>query len=224
MPRATANAAQHNTRDTYIKNYSFDFDFGAPWGHCSVTMTAVRGHLTAVEFPSDFKQWEYPPPDRLFDAPIRTVIPTVCVVASSFLILKLLVSPAPQDNQHIAKNIEDQARYVSALVIWTDCDREGEHIGSEIRDAARKGNSQIQVRRARFSNVERAHILSAARRLVALDDKQVDAVAARIELDLRIGYAFTRFLTLNLRTLGGPMSELTISYGKFLLSLGASVR
>ncbi|KXX73979.1 DNA topoisomerase 3 [Madurella mycetomatis] len=183
----------HNTRDTYIKNYSFDFDFGAPWGHCSVTMTAVKGHLTAVEFPPDFKQWEYPPPDRLFDAPVWTVIPT--------------------DNKHIAKNIEDQARRVSALVIWTDCDREGEHIGSEIRDAARKGNSQIQVKRARFSNVERAHILSAARRLVALDDKQVDAVAARIELDLRIGYAFTRFLTLNLRTLGGPMSQLTLSYG-----------
>jgi DNA topoisomerase-3 len=58
------------------------------------------------------------------------------------------------------------------------------------------------------------HILSAARRLVALDEKQVDAVSARIELDLRIGYAFTRFLTLNLRPLGGPLSQLTLSYGK----------
>lgn len=42
------------------------------------------------------------------------------------------------------------------LVIWTDCDREGEHIGHEIREAAKKGNGQIQVKRARFSNVERA--------------------------------------------------------------------
>lgn len=57
------------------------------------------------------------------------------------------------------------------------------------------------------------HILSAARRLTALDDRQVDAVSARIELDLRIGYAFTRFLTLNLRPLGGPLSKLTLSYG-----------
>ncbi|KAK4157959.1 DNA topoisomerase [Chaetomidium leptoderma] len=183
----------NNTRDAYIKNYSFDFDFGAPWGHSSVTMTAVKGHLTAVEFPGDFKQWEYPPPDRLFDAPVLTVI--------------------PNDNKSIAKNIEDQARRASVLVIWTDCDREGEHIGSEIRDAARKGNPQIQVKRARFSNIERAHILSAARRLVVLDDKQVDAVSARIELDLRIGYVFTRFLTLNLRPLGGPLSKLTLSYG-----------
>lgn len=37
---------------------------------------------------------------------------------------------------------------------------------------------------------------------------------ARIELDLRIGYAFTRFLTLNLRPLGGPLSKLTLSYGE----------
>lgn len=60
-----------------------------------------------------------------------------------------------------------------------------------------------------------SHILSAARQLVALDDKQVDAVDARIELDLRIGYAFTRFLTLKLRPLGGPMAELLLSYGEF---------
>ena len=46
-----------------------------------------------------------------------------------------------------------------------------------------------------------------------LDERQVNAVAARIELDLRIGYAFTRFLSNNLKTLGGPLSNLVISYG-----------
>lgn len=57
-------------------------------------------------------------------------------------------------------------------------------------------------------------MLSAARRLADLDEKMVNAVAARIELDLRIGYAFTRFMTNSLRMLGGPMGELTLSYGK----------
>ena len=57
------------------------------------------------------------------------------------------------------------------------------------------------------------HILTAARRLVMLDEKQIDAVAARIELDLRIGYAFTRWLTTSLRQLGGPLQERMISYG-----------
>jgi len=34
-----------------------------------------------------------------------------------------------------------------------------------------------------------------------------------MELDLRTGYAFTRFLTNNLRSLGGPLAELMLSYG-----------
>lgn len=56
--------------------------------------------------------------------------------------------------------------------------------------------------------------MNAARRLDTLDDKQVNAVSTRIELDLRIGFAFTRFLTNSLRTLGAPLEELVISYGK----------
>lgn len=126
-------------------------------------------------------------------------------------------------------------------MIWTDCDREGEHIGQEIVDAAKVGNAAIQVKRARFSNVERAyvlnakfymltcrtstdtllprHVLSAARRLVELDEKQVNAVSARIELDLRIGYAFTRFITNTLKHLGGPLADLVLSYGKIRHSL-----
>jgi DNA topoisomerase-3 len=66
----------------------------------------------------------------------------------------------------------------------------------------------------RFLTYALRHVLSAARRLVDLDIKQVNAVAARIELDLRIGYAFTRFMTNNLRSLGGPMEKMTLSYGK----------
>lgn len=58
-----------------------------------------------------------------------------------------------------------------------------------------------------------SHVLSAARSLANLDEKQVDAVSTRIELDLRIGYAFTRFITNSLRPLGGPMENLTLSYG-----------
>jgi DNA topoisomerase III len=61
-----------------------------------------------------------------------------------------------QEKKTIAQNLAEQARYAQHLVIWTDCDREGEHIGHEIVEAARRGNSGISVKRARFSNVERA--------------------------------------------------------------------
>lgn len=61
-----------------------------------------------------------------------------------------------QDRKAVAQNIETEARRARYLVIWTDCDREGEHIGGEIRDAAKKGNRNLEVKRARFSNIERA--------------------------------------------------------------------
>ncbi|KAK4887923.1 hypothetical protein LTR28_003168, partial [Elasticomyces elasticus] len=60
---------------------------------------------------------------------------------------------------------------------------------------------RLEVRRARFSNIERAHILSAAQSPIHIDENQANAVAARIELDLRIGASFTRMQTLTLRPL-----------------------
>lgn len=125
-----------NTPNKYIKNYVFEYDFGQGWGNCSVTMTSVLGHITATVFPPEYNDWKYPPPDRLFDAPVKTIF--------------------ADDKTDIAKNIEQQAKYCQGLCIWTDCDREGEHIGNEICDAAKKGNSRLQIKRAKFSNIERA--------------------------------------------------------------------
>lgn len=57
--------------------------------------------------------------------------------------------------------------------------------------------------------------MRAAQNPVPLDDRQVSAVAARIELDLRLGVVFTRFTTLTLQALGGELAEQRIiSYGK----------
>ena len=52
---------------------------------------------------------------------------------------------------------------------------------------------------------------------IPLDERQVDAVAGRIELDLRLGAAFTRFQTLSLQALWGPEASRLISYGNLLL-------
>lgn len=56
--------------------------------------------------------------------------------------------------------------------------------------------------------------MRAAREPIELDEKQANAVAARIELDLRVGAAFTRLQTLQLQTLGSPLDRGPISYGK----------
>lgn len=51
------------------------------------------------------------------------------------------------------RNLQNEARRANLLLIWTDCDREGEHIGSEIVAACRKANPRIIVKRARFSAI-----------------------------------------------------------------------
>jgi DNA topoisomerase III len=55
--------------------------------------------------------------------------------------------------------------------------------------------------------------MQAARTPVELDERQANAVAARIELDLRIGAAFTRLQTLQLRDIDPLLRERVISYG-----------
>lgn len=119
-------------------------------------MTCVIGHLTNVEFTSEYKNWSHPPPETLFTAPVMTSVQEVSISVPKAASGPRLIQR--QDKKAITKNIEEQARCARLLVIWTDCDREGEHIGQEIVDAARKGNAGIQVKRARFSNIERAYV------------------------------------------------------------------
>ncbi len=100
------------------------------------------------------------------------------------------------------------------LMIWTDCDREGEHIGSEIAAICRRVKRNIVVKRARFSAIIAQYavihfgwiplirirqIHNAAQNPVNLDQAQADAVEARTILDLKVGAAFTRMQTLVLQ-------------------------
>lgn len=41
-------------------------------------MTSVSGHLTATKFDDEYERnWDYPPPEALFDAPVRVKIEDV---------------------------------------------------------------------------------------------------------------------------------------------------
>jgi hypothetical protein len=41
-------------------------------------MTSVLGHLTDAVFGPGYNDWKYPPPGRLFDAPVQVIIKEVC--------------------------------------------------------------------------------------------------------------------------------------------------
>lgn len=97
-----------------------------------MTVTSVRGHMMEFEFPENFG-WQSCNPIDLFTAPI------LCRIS--------------KDAKNIAKNLTDESRRSDMLMIWTDCDREGENIGHEIAQHCLKSRSNLIVKRARFSAI-----------------------------------------------------------------------
>lgn len=180
------------TDNKFIWNYEFAYN-SPVWGPCDMTVTAVSGHLTDIKFSPPYDKFDSDA-FQLFKAPIVTNI--------------------TQDGQKIARNIQKLCRRAQYLYIWTDCDREGEHIGGEIANVALKVNSNIAIYRAQFNNTEPSHLVAAAGRPRPLDSNQVEAVNARRELDLRSGFALTRLQTeLYRRAFGGDYAKRAVQYG-----------
>lgn len=84
------------------------------------------------------------------------------------------------------------------MIIWTDCDREGENIGYEIIDVCTAVKPGIQVYRARFSEITAASVMRALNTLERPNKNISNAVDVRQELDLRIGNLNFEFMNLKL--------------------------
>ncbi|GHJ87179.1 hypothetical protein NliqN6_3581 [Naganishia liquefaciens] len=190
---STNRASSHR----YIRNYDFAYNLPAPHGPArgdsQFTVTSVLGHLTSNDFPDEYRKWYSCEPFALFDAPINTFV--------------------NKDLKQVERNLLQEARNADLLMIWTDCDREGEHIGSEIVEVCRRANRNIRVKRAKFSAIIAAQIHNACRNPVDLDMRQAAAVEVRISLDLRVGAAFTRLQTMGLQARLPGLEQKVISYG-----------
>lgn len=113
----------------------------------------------------------------------------------------------------VARNLKNESKSAAILIIWTDCDREGEFIGDEIRRVCLQANPRLAVYRARYSSTTFQELSKACTSLKRLDDNTINAVSARAELDLRSGSAFTRMLTLNLQDGFSVLNGHITSYG-----------
>ncbi|XP_048465675.1 DNA topoisomerase 3-alpha [Rhincodon typus] len=175
-------------------NKIYEYEYHLNGKNVGIVMTSVSGHLLELEFKSPFQKWRSCNPVTLFDAEVEKY--------------------CPENYVDIKRTLEREVRKCQALILWTDCDREGENIGFEIINVCKTVKPNLQVLRARFSEITPHAIRQACENLVEPDQKISDAVDVRQELDLRIGASFTRFQTLRLQKIfPNVLSNQLISYG-----------
>ncbi|XP_027335440.1 DNA topoisomerase 3-alpha isoform X2 [Abrus precatorius] len=164
-------------RSRYNKIFEFNYTIrGQP---CHMLFTSVTGHLMELEFEDRYRKWHSCDPADLYHAPVHKFV--------------------PEDKKDIKRTLEEEARRCQWLVLWLDCDREGENIAFEVVDVCTAANRYLTIKRARFSALIDREIHQAVQNLVEPNKWFSDAVDARQEIDLRIGASFTRFQTMLMR-------------------------
>ena len=95
-------------------------------------------------------------------------------------------------------------RDLDLLILWLDCDREGENIAFEVYDTVSSVNSKIDILRANFSALTYTDIIKAINNLQYPNKNMSDGVDIRQKIDLLIGASFTRLQTLVLKKIFYP--------------------
>lgn len=155
-------------------------------------MTSVLGHVYDLNFPPSLG-WSVDP-RTLFDAPT--------------------VRNESNPEQNICYHLGQVARGCNALVLWLDCDREGENIAFEVMENCEPKMAQKHdVYRARFSAITPQDVSKAMANLVKPNKNEALSVDARRELDLKVGVAFTRYQTTTFHFRYANLDAHLISYG-----------
>lgn len=165
--------------------------------------TSVKGHVYSTDFPPEFQNWDRVDPRDLLSAPITKI----------------------ESKGGMRRHLSSEGRGCHHLVLWLDCDREGENICFEVIGnvgpvmASKKlqyfgGTKENQnVWRAKFSSLAPQDIRKAMSSLGSPNENESLSVDARQELDLKVGVAFSRFQTRHFQGKFGDLDASVISYG-----------
>ncbi len=159
-------------------------------------VSSVAGHVFNADFPKEFQSWDTVDPAELFYAP---VVKKPC-------------------KGSVVKHLQEVTKGADFMVLWMDCDREGENINFEVLECcmhlmAGSGSKFDRVYRAHFSAINPSDIKKAYNALGKPDKFQSLSVDARQELDLKVGVAFSRFQTRYFQGRYGDLDSAVLSYG-----------
>lgn len=156
-------------------------------------LTSVTGHMMEIEFDKAYQSWNSCQPIELFHAPINKTV--------------------KKESINIQKTLSEEAKKCNVLLLWLDCDLEGENICFEVMQVCLEANPRLDVYRARFSALIPRDIMRTLQYPERPNNFFNEAVEARQEIDLRLGAAFTRFQTLRVQRKFDNIGHSVISYG-----------
>ena len=155
-------------------------------------VTSTTGHVFNTDFAPQFQNWDKTDERELFSAE------TVRKEASG---------------ARVVQHLQAESADCSAVVLWLDCDREGENICFEVLSIVKRHISWDNTWRAKFSAVTKQEMRHAMENLVKPNQNISDAVECRQELDLKVGCAFTRYQTKYFQGKYGDLDATVVSYG-----------
>ncbi|MDR2944807.1 MAG: topoisomerase DNA-binding C4 zinc finger domain-containing protein [Methanosarcinales archaeon] len=139
-------------------------------------ITGLAGHIMNYDFPAEYNSWTGVDPGSLLDiSPVKKIT-----------------------KENFAFAVEQLAKEADMIILACDYDREGENIGFEAKELAERV-SNAPVKRARYSAFSKNEIENAFDRPGEPDTALAMAAETRQILDLKMGAAFTRYVTLSVR-------------------------
>ncbi|MEM4411425.1 MAG: DNA topoisomerase [Thermofilum sp.] len=156
-----------------VRAYEFQLNGG------QALSIGLKGHILDYDFPEKYNRWSSVDPRDLF-----FIKPIVVVREGAGKYVKAL------------RRLASETRRV---ILALDADVEGECIAFEVMRIMSSVNPDLEFKRAWFSAVTPEDIWRAVRNLREPNPLLANKAAARMIVDLTIGAAFTRFLTLSVK-------------------------
>ena len=121
------NYERKQSKSKFNPVFSFDYHVNKENTEYNMIFTSVRGHLMSYDFGAEYKFWNLQTIENLYDAEIYHNL--------------------TKDNEILKENLQYLTREykIDTLILWLDCDREGENICFEVVDLIQSVKNNVRI-------------------------------------------------------------------------------